>query len=253
MFSVIKWEIKKSFKPGVFILWALGLFLAYSSIRTTFSLNDVYADVFSKYYGLAPIMGLAMFSMFAGSFVLEYNSNMDGLIKASKNGKKQLVLGKFIANGISASIINLSILFVMLGKVVSKFKFEGLDWQLKSLWYFEKSNSSITVLQMILILMLTVIVGSFIFSGLGLFLSSISKGAAIPFIFGGLLMGSPYLLENWISNTKIFTNTPLWGMYSVQLIRYKSSISAWIIFGIIAVLGLVLFYNLAKKSFLKER
>lgn len=253
MFSVIKWEIKKSFKPGVFILWALGLFLAYSSIRTTFSLNDVYADIFSKYYGLAPIMGLAMFSMSAGSFVLEYNSNMDGLIKASKNGKKQLVLGKFIANGISASIINLSILFLMVAKAMMKFKFEGLNLKLKSLWYFGNSGVDISVLQMLLIIILTIILGSFLFAGLGLFLSSISKGAAIPFIFGGLLMGAPYLLANWVSNTKIFTNTPLWGMYSAQLVRYKAPISTWIVFGIVVALGLVIFYNLAKKSFLKER
>lgn len=253
MFSVIKWEIKKSFKPGVIVLWALGLFLAFISIRTDFDMKDVYADLFGKYYGLAPIMGLAIFSMFAGSFVLEYNSGMDSLIKASKNGKKQLVISKFIANGISASIINLSILFAMVGKIVSKFKLEGLDLPLKSLWYFGKSNSNITVLQMILILTITVIVGSFIFSALGLFLSSISKSAFIPFVFGGLLMGAPYLLENWIPNTKIFTNTPLWGMYSVQLVRYKAEFSAWIVFAIVAIVGIGVLYNLTKNTFLKEK
>lgn len=61
MFSVVKWEIKKSFKPGVFVLWALGLFLGYISLYVGNGVNDAYADLFSKYYGIAPIMGLAMF------------------------------------------------------------------------------------------------------------------------------------------------------------------------------------------------
>lgn len=253
MFSVIKWEIKKCFKPGVIVLWILGLFLAVTSVYTQFGVNDAYADVFSKYYGLAPIMGFAMFSMFAGSFVLEYNSNMDGLIKASKNGKNQLVLSKIIANGISASIINLSILFLMIFKVVSEYKSKGLDLQLKSLWYFGNSGSSITVLQMIIILTITVIIGSFLFAAIGLFLSSISKGAFVPFIFGGMIMGIPYILEGWIKNAKILANTPLWGMYSGQLVRYKAGMSAFIVFISISVIGGYIIYILSKRAFLKEK
>lgn len=253
MFSVVKWEIKKSFKPGVFVLWALGLFLGYISLYVGNGVNDAYADLFSKYYGIAPIMGLAIFSMFAGSFVLEYNSGMDSLIKASKNGKKQLVISKFIANGISASIVNLSIYLLMIIKVASKYKAQGLNLPLKSLWYFGNSGSNITVLQMILIVALTVIVGSFIFAALGLFLSSISKSAFVPFVFGGLIMGIPYILSGWVPNAKIFTNSPLWGMYSGQLIRYDASISAWIVFAVVATAGIGILYNLTKNTFLKEK
>lgn len=253
MFSVVKWEIKKSFKPGLFVLWALGLFLGYVALHVDNGVNDAYADLFSKYYGIAPIMGLAMFSMFAGSFVLEYNANMDSLIKASKNGKKQLVISKFIANGISASIVNLSIYAVMIIKVVSKYKSQGLDLPLKNLWYFGKSGSNITVLQMLLIIAVTVIVGSFIFAALGLFLSSISKSAFVPFVLGGLIMGIPYMLSGWVPNAKIFTNSPLWGMYSGQLIRYNASISAWIVFAVVAVAGISILYNLTKNTFLKEK
>lgn len=253
MFSVIKWEMKKCFKPGVIVIWILGLSLANICVYTKFGINDAYADVFSKYYVLAPIMGLAMFSMFAGSFVLEYNSNMDGLIKASKNGKKQLVLSKFIANGISASVINLSILFLMIFKVVSKYQSKGLDLQLKSLWYFGNSGLSITVSQMIIILTITVIIGSFLFAAIGLFLSSISKGAFVPFIFGGLIMGIPYPLEHWVKNAKIFANTPLWGMYSGQLIKYKAGAGAFIVFICVSVIGGYILYTLSKRAFLKEK
>ncbi len=51
---------------------------------------------------------------------------------------------------------------------------------------------------MMIIMIVTVIIGSFIFAQIGLYLSSISKSAVIPFIFGGLIMGIPYLLEGFL-------------------------------------------------------
>ncbi|MCC3868870.1 hypothetical protein [Terrisporobacter mayombei] len=251
MFSVIKWEIKKNFKPSILAVWVFGLLLAFVCINTSFTINDSYADLFSKYYGLAPIMGIIMFSMFSGNFVLEYNSNVDGLIKASKNGKKQLVLSKFIANGICASIVNLSILMLMAGKILVAFKFNGLDFQLKSLWYFGNSGSSITVLQMLLILSLTVILGSFLFAAIGLYLSSISKRATMPFIVGGLIMGIPYLIEAWAPKN-LLINMPIFGMYSQQLIRLKAPMISWIVFLGITFVFTVVLYNLTKKRFLNE-
>ena len=251
MLSVIKWEMKKNFKPGILAVWTFGLLVSYVCIRTDFSINDVYADVFNKYYGLAPIMGIIIFTMFSGSFIQEYNSNIDGLIKASKNGKKQLVLSKFIANGICASIVNLSILGLMAGKAVTGLNFKGLDLPLQQLWYFGNSGSNLTVLQMLLVVSLTVILGSFLFASIGLYLSSISKKATLPFIFGGLIMGAPYLVGGWIPN-EVAVNLPIWGMYSQQLIRYKAPIASWGIFVAISVVTIVVLYNLSKKSFLKE-
>ncbi|MFJ8461581.1 hypothetical protein ACIQ57_20995 [Lysinibacillus xylanilyticus] len=253
MFSLIKWEIKKNIRPGVLITWALGLVLGYQMVFTNFGIEEAYATIFSKYYGLAPIMGIIMFAMFSGSFALEYSSNVDGLIKASKNGKEQLVLAKFIANGISASIINLSILMLMVGGVMSAFKFDGLDLPVKSLWYFGNSGSNITILQMLLIVSLTVTLGSFLFAAIGLYLSSISKKATMPFIFGGLLMGIPYLLTDMrILPKEIIVNVPLSGMYSQQLIRYAAPFTSWILFIVIALVVPVVLYNLTKKRFLKE-
>ncbi|MGG7209621.1 hypothetical protein [Clostridium baratii] len=254
MFSLIKWEIRKNLRLGVLITWALGLALGFHSVFTNFGINEAYAAVFSKYYGLAPVMGLIMFTMFSGSFVLEYSSNVDGLIKASKNGKKQLVLAKFIANGISASIINLSILMVMLGRIMFTFKLDGLNLPLKSLWYFGNSGSNITILQMLLILSLTIILGSFLFAAIGLYLSAISKKATMPFIFGGLIMGIPYAMDSMFSEKikEIIIYSPLNGMYSQQLIRYAAPLSSWIVFIVIALVVPVVLYNLTKKRFLKE-
>ncbi|WP_338630517.1 ABC transporter permease [Clostridium baratii] len=251
MFSLIKWEIRKNLRPGVLIIWALGLALGFHIVFTNFGINEAYAAVFSKYYGIAPIMGLAMFTMFSGSFVREYSSNVDGLIKASKNGKKQLVLAKFIANGICASIINLSILMLMVGRVMFTFKLDGLNLPLKSLWYFGNSGSNITILQMLLIVSLTIILGSFLFASIGLYFSSLSKKAAMPFIFGGLTMGIPYLIE-FIFRKNVIVNLPLSGMYSQQLIRYAAPVGYWVAFIGIALILPVVLYNLTKKRFLKE-
>lgn len=253
MFSLIKWEIRKNLRLGIFIIWALGLALGFHAVFTNFGIEEAYAALFSKYYLLtAPITGLAMFSMFSGSFVLEYNSNLDGLIKASKNGKNKLVLAKFIACGICASIINLSIFMLMVGKIMLSFKFDGLNLPVKSLWYFGNSGANITVLQMLLIVSSTVILGSFLFASIGLYLSSLSKKATIPFILGGLTMGIPYLIT-FLGKKEVIVSLLLNGMYSQQLIRYALPVGYWVVFIGIAFIVPIVSYNLTKKRFLKER
>lgn len=252
MFNLIKWEIKKNLRPGVLIIWALGLVLGFKSIFTNFGLHEAYAVLFSEYYlVVAPFMGLAMFTMFSGSFVREYSSNVDGLIKSSENGKNKLVLAKFMANGISASIINISIFMVMLGRIMATYKFEGLDLPLKSLWYFGNSGSNLTILQMILIVSLTVTLGSFLFAAIGLYLSSISKRATMPFILGGLTMAIPYFIV-FMGKKEVIFSLLMNGMFSQLLVRYNLPVSYWVAFIAVALILIVGLYNLTKKRFLKE-
>lgn len=248
MQNIINAELKKIFKKkGFIILWILSLFLGYISVRS-FSVADSYADLFSKFYGLAPLMGILMFSMFSGSFILEYSSNMDSIIKSTKNGKNNLVLAKSIAYGLAASIVNLSILFVMSFKIILGTNFKGLDIAIKNIWYFGNSGSNITVLQMLIITCVTIIIGSFFFAQLGLWLSSISNKAIVPFFAGGLIMGIPYFIHS-----KIGGFTPLWGMYSSELIRYKVGISGFAVFIALGTIGSFVLYKLSNKGFLKER
>lgn len=251
MVDVIKAEIRKNFKLGTIAVWIFTIFLSYSSI-STIDLKGSYADVFFKCFGMSPLMGLIMFMMFSGSFILEYNSNMDGLIKATKNGKNQLVISKFIASGISASIVNLSILYSMALKVFIQFKFKGLNIHLKDLWYFGNSGSNITVIQLLVIMTVTIIIGSFLLASIGLWLSSISKNAIVPFLLGGAFMAIPYLMEarGIVRNIILI---PIFGMYSSLLIRYKLPIYWGIAFIIISVIGTMCCYIMAKKAFLKER
>lgn len=251
MFSVIKAEIKKNFKLGVVFVWMLTVFLAYSSTYN-FDVNETYANLFSKWFGLAPFMGLTMFMMFSGSFIIEYNSNMDGLIKATKNGKKQLVISKFIAAGVSASIVNLVILYTMVLRALMSLNFKGLNTPLNNLWYFGNSGSNVTVIQMILMMTINIVIGSFLLAALGLFLSSISKNAIIPFLVGGACMAIPYFMEarGIVSN---MLEWPILGMYATPIIRYKLPSSIWAVFIGTSVVGISLFYNLAKKKFLGER
>ncbi len=256
MGTLIKLELRKMlFKKRVFIVWAGALFLSFVSIRT-FSIEETYADLFSKGYGLVPLMGLLMFMVFSGAYTLEYHSNMAGLINTTKNGKKEIVSAKSVAAGIGASIVNLSIFLTVCLSALTKYQFEGLGLPLKNLWYFGKSGSSITVLQMILMMIITIIMGSFFFAQLGLFLSSISQSATIPFIFGGFIMGLPYIIEGFLKQIGLatyLTFTPLWGMMSCQLIRYQASaITIMILIGIFIV-GIVFLPKLTYKAFTKEK
>ncbi|MCW7999748.1 hypothetical protein CFK35_17890, partial [Clostridium sp. cpc1] len=184
MGRLIKAEIRKIlFKKSVLIAWIASLLLGAVLIHNA-TVAEVYADAFYKSYGYTPMMGLVMFMLLSGSYTVEYNSNMNGLINTTMNGKKKLVIAKGIGAGIAASIINLSILLVIYLDAIRKANFKGLDIPLKELWYFKEVNSNLNVLEMMIMVSVTVIMGSFFFAQLCLYLSSISKSATIPFIFG---------------------------------------------------------------------
>ncbi|WP_373899528.1 hypothetical protein ACER0A_000895 [Haloimpatiens sp. FM7315] len=224
MGTLIGLEFKKMFfKKRLFILWALTIFLCLKILRH-FNILETYASIFHKSYEIVPLMGILMFMGIASSYTLEYSSNMVQLIKTTRNGKGKIVLAKSIAAGIGSSIINLSIFLAVVLSGLNKYKFKSLDLPIKNLWYFGNSGSNLTVIQMILIMVVTIILGSFVFSQIGLLLSSISKSAVIPFVFGGLTMGVPYFISEFLHNNAFLEYlglTPLWGMMSCQLVRYK--------------------------------
>ncbi|WP_343342758.1 hypothetical protein [Terrisporobacter petrolearius] len=249
MISAIKWEMKKSMRIGVIILWLILLVSSYKFGDNSMVVNDMYASLFQRHYKLVPFYIFIMFTMLSGGFTIEYNSNMQGLIKSSKGGKDQFVLSKFIANGICLSIINVSILAAMVLRVVSIFGFKGLDLQLKDLWNFSSITNNITVLQMLLILSITLILGSFLVAAIGLYLSAINKKATIPFIVGSILVGLP-IIETVPEVIRF--NSPLYGMYSQQLIMSRGPISSLVVFIVMVLVGSTVLYKLTKKSFLKE-
>jgi hypothetical protein len=252
---LIKSEIRKMLlKPSILITWVLLLLLSRMLIYPATS-AEVWADVFSKSYGFVPMMGLITFMIVSATYTLEYSSNMNELINTTQNGKKNVVRAKWIGAGISTAIVNVSIVLTMSISGLIKAEFKGIDLPLKQLWYFGNSGSNITVLQMIIILIITVIIGSFFFSEVGLYLSAISRSASIPFIFGGLLMGLPYVLPAvlfGLGNIKYLGVTPLWGMMSMQLIRYQVSIVLIIIQVIIITAGFIFLPKLTYKAFIKE-
>lgn len=255
MGTLIRLELRKMLiKKRMFIVWAGVLFLSFISI-SAFSIQETYADIFNKGYGLVPLMGLMMFMMFSGGYTSEYSSNMGSLIRTTKYGKKEFVIGKALAAGIGACIINLSIFLTVCLSGLTKVNFEGLDLPLKSLWYFGKSGSDITVLQIILIMIVTIIIGSFFFAQVGLFISSISKSAAIPFIFGGLIMGIPYMAQGFLPSeaVKYLGLTPLWGMMSCQLIRYKVPVIMPVILFVVMGAGIILLPKFTLNAFLKDK
>ncbi|MFD3158086.1 hypothetical protein ACFIJ5_14620 [Haloimpatiens sp. FM7330] len=258
MLSLIKAEIKKSgLKISLFILWAITLWFA-PKIITYFpgvTINELYSDLFYKFYGITPLLGLIMFIICSGAYTKEYSSGMFSLINTTKMGKKHTVTAKWIASGIMASVINLSVFGAMFFSVASKAKFQGLNLPLKELWYFGKSGSSITVVQLILITCVTLILGSFIFTQIGLVLSSMSKSAVVPFLVGGFIMGLPYLAENIFRGmgiAKYLGLTPLWGMCYGQLIRYKTPFAANIFLIILFAASMIIIPKVTYKAFTNE-
>jgi len=251
MGTLIKSELRKVlFKKSVLITWALSLLLGRVLVHSG-TISDVYADIFYKSYGYTPMMGLIMFMILSGAYTLEYNSNMNELINTTINGKKKLVIVKGIGAGIATSVVNVSIVITIYLGGLKKVNFKQLDMLLKDLWYFKGISSNLNVLQMMIMVIITIIIASFFFSQLGLYLSSISKSASIPFIFGGLIMGIPYVLQA-VLPMKVITMTPLFGMMSSQLIKYNASTAVMVAQGIVLIGGCLVFSKLTYIAFTKE-
>lgn len=252
---LIRSEIRKMlFKKSIIITWIALLLFSRVLIHTGTS-SEVWADAFSKIYGIVPMIALITFMIISGTYTLEYSSNMNELINTTRNGKKKVVMAKSIGAGIATAIANVSIVLTIYIDALTKSNFKELDLPLKQLWYFGNSGSNITVLQMMIILIITVIVGSFFFSQVGLYLSAISRSASIPFIFGGLIMGLPYILEGILfrfGSAKYVGVTPLWGMMSMQLIRYQVPIVLIMIQIVIVIAGFMCLPKFTYKAFIRQ-
>ncbi|MCY6370069.1 hypothetical protein [Clostridium ganghwense] len=254
MINLIKAEIKKSgLKIPVIGLWLFILYFSTILIRK-FEMTETYADLFSKFYGIAPLCGLLMFIIYSGAYTKEYDSGMVSLINTTKQGKKQIVKAKWIAHGIMTSITNLSIFGAIFISAASKFHFKGLDLPLKQLWYFGKSSSNMTILQLAIITSITIILGSFLFAQIGLALSANSKSAAVPFIVGAVIMGIPYIIQGFIPRgiTKFLGFTPLWGMFYGQIIRYKTPFTANIFLIVMFIAVMIILPKITYKAFTNE-
>lgn len=255
MGRLIQLEIRKMlFKKRVVFVWISVLLLS-SIMVTDVSVKETYADLFNKAYNISPLIGLLMFMVFSGVYSHEQTSNMSGLIKSTKNGRKEIVIAKSIAAGTAASIISLSVFLTMCLFAVKTHRFAGLSLPVKELWYFGNSGSGLTVLQVIVVMIVSITIGAFFFAQVGLFLSVISKSAAVPFLFGGIIMGFPYLLEEPLKRAGlkgILCLTPLWGMMSCQLIRYGAQKMTIIAIVLIFAAGIFILPNIVLNVFMKE-
>lgn len=242
------------FKKRIMATWLVILLLTRVLLHAGSS-SDVWADVFSKIYGIVPMIGLLTFMIISGAYTIEYSSNMNEIINTTKNGKKRIVMAKGIGAGLATAILNLSIVVAVYMDGLLKTSGKGLDLPLKELWYFGNSGSNITVLQMMILLMITVIIGSFFFAQVGLYLSARSRSASIPFIFGGLLMIFPNVLGEFIAQigyAKYLGITPLWGMMPGELIRYQVPVVLIIIQIVMVIAGFIILPKVTYRAFSTE-
>ncbi|MBN1077777.1 ABC transporter permease [Clostridium botulinum] len=223
MINLVKSEVRKILgKKSILVLWALLLGFGFILIGD-FEILETYADIFYKIEGTIPLIGLVMFIAISGNYTKEYESNMVGLINTTKNGKKYITIAKAIAAGISLSLINVSFTLLVGLKGFAFEGFKNLNDPINKLWYFGNSGSEITVLQMYIIVLVSVTLGSFLFAQIGLTLSSAFKSATIPFILGGAIMAIPFLLQGFVSKSilNFVALTPNWVMMSQLMVRYQ--------------------------------
>ncbi|WP_315080847.1 ABC transporter permease [uncultured Clostridium sp.] len=255
MINLIKAELRKILgKKSILVLWALLLGFGFILIRD-FEMLETYADIFYKIEGSIPLIGLVMFIAISGNYTKEYESNMVGLINTTKNGKKYITIAKAIAAGISLSLINVSFTLLVGLRGFALEGFKNLDTSIKNLWYFENSGSEITVLQMYIIVILSITVGSFLFAQIGLTLSSAFKSAAIPFILGGAVMGIPFFIQGFASKSLLnfISLTPNWVMMSQLMVRYQIPVMYRVLAVVISIALIILLPLMAYKNFTNSK
>ncbi|MDR5587798.1 MULTISPECIES: ABC transporter permease [Clostridium] len=255
MMNLIKAELRKILsKKSLLVLWALLLGFGFILIRD-FGMSETYADIFYKIEGSIPLIGLVMFIAISGNYTKEYESNMVGLINTTKNGKKYITVAKAISAGIALSLINVSFTLLVGLRGFALEGFKSLNDPIKNLWYFGNSESEITVLQMYIIVVLSVTLGSFLFAQIGLTLSSAFKSAAIPFILGGAVMGIPFFTQGLVSKSLLnfIALTPNWVMMSQLMVRHQIPVMYR---GLAVVISIVLIFVLpliAYKNFTNSK
>jgi len=122
-----------------------------------------------------PMAVLLILIMVSGVFSVEYASRMDALILSSKQGKRQFIRAKIVANIIFISIVFLSI--VSLTTLVQIFisGFDGWNSPIQSLLYYQGCPFHLNILQYYLLGVGILLMGLILFSMLVLLVSTITK------------------------------------------------------------------------------
>ncbi|MBW6409577.1 ABC transporter permease [Clostridium weizhouense] len=255
MTNLVKAELRKILsKKSVLILWGFLLAFGFILIRK-FEILETYADIFYKIEGSIPLIGLVMFIVISGNYTKEYESNMVGLINTTKNGKKYIAIAKGIAGGIALSLINGSFALIIGLRAFVLEGFKNLNEPIKSLWYFKNTGSDITILQMYLIVIASIILGSFLFAQIGLTLSSAFKSSVMPFILGGAIMAIPFFLQGWASKSLLnfIALTPNWAMMSQLMVSNQIPFMYRILSVIISIILIITLPLIACKNFTNSK
>lgn len=246
MFKAVYFEQKKSFKSvGLKIIWLLSLLIFYIAIRND-TPENMYSDLFLKLYDMAPFLGLMIFTLISPIYSIETISSE--VVRTTMNGR-HIPAAKQIMVTILCSLMSLSILAVGLVKIIAHTGLSILLQDVKDLWYFE-GLQNFTVLQMILLQIAGMILGSMMLSAIGCFLSAKTKSTAVTFISGALILGIPYILNAWVGNISYYT--PLYAFFIPKLIGNNVGVEVYITQVILVIGSLGVLVPLTKTEFLKK-
>lgn len=233
---MFKYETKKMLSNKIIlIIWMIILGVAYISIRK-FNIHDTFADLFLKLYELLPAMGFMIFGLTANLYTVERKMIVYDLVHTTTKGHL-IPVYKFIAAGTVTSLVNISIFLILIVKVLLLHGTHGFFLPINELWYFSQATINISVLTMIFLTTITIILGSFLFSGISLVIGVITKSSAMTFVFGGLIMGIPYLTSFLFSNISLYL--PIKGMIAGKMIAENAHFSHYIIQIIIFILIII--------------
>lgn len=198
-----------------------------SQVQKPFVLEDIsgYEYFFSFTTTSAFIIMLLIAFIISPIFVNEYNQRTDSVILTTKNGKKSQIYAK-IFTGISLSMM-ISISFVSIGYLLcmSVYGFDGAFAPIQL--HIPLLTYNFTMLEVVLLLMVTTSLGGFLMAGICMFLSStlnnsiVVLGVGIVVVLLGMFNG---ILPGTFEKIKYFLPLPMGTYFDVILHQYSWNI-----------------------------
>lgn len=161
-----------------------------SDIEKIMSLDENVQKPFTMYYtnGYNRFFALSIITMMIALFVLnfslapifcnEYTSKTDALILTSINGKSNLIYAKILSSLIITFSVILGFSLIVYFCSMAIYGFDGANAQIQLM--IPACTYNFTMLQMVILLTLTSVLGVFLNTGLCLFVSSISNSSIVP-------------------------------------------------------------------------
>ncbi len=244
-----------------------------SDIEKIMSLDEEVQKPFTMYYtdGYKRFFALSITTMMITLLVLgfcmspifsnEYSSGADSLILSSKNGKNTLIYAKIFSSLVMSFSLMLIFNLIVFFCTLSVYGFDGANAQIQLIIPVITYNFS--MLQVVILVIITSILGAFLHTSLCLFISSLSNSTIVPMtittilIFLGMFTGTSnvlfaklrFFLPISMGNFWDVTTQLVFNVFGLQIMLYQAISIVAVFVSTLLIVGAFFNFKSKRKSF----